>query len=247
MNTEVGESDFTTAVTTAVSRPMLIVIHDFAPMFTRELNSIVETLFSVVGHKMSAAVVPRWHGSTSGKADRVYLDLLSTVEERLLHGWMHQSRHRYAPVSLMTDRADEFRGVSDSTILKQITLAQIEFAELTGEPACGFLPPAWQLPIPSTKLRSFQFVMRFRALESCQTAAKVRSLATWSWDWGRLGYLAYGGEVLGGLLSWCDSTAIPAIAIHPADVRRGYFPRAVRLIRRLVEIGYEPTTASQVM
>ena len=66
-------------------------------------------------------------------------------------------------------------------------LAQRDFIRLAGHPAMGFVSPAWQLPIPSTELESFRFVMRFRALESCKDPEQVQRLATWSWDCVRLG------------------------------------------------------------
>ena len=229
------------------SRPMLVVIHDFSPVFLRELNTIVETLLPIVGRQMSAAVVPRWQGSSGGRADESYRELLGTVQERLLHGWTHQSRHPFRPISLLTGRADEFRGLDSSTIHERIRSAQIEFTELTGEQAQGLLPPAWQLPIRSTDLASLRFVMRFRGIECCRNPNRVRSLVTWSWDWGRLGWLARGGELIGSMLSWRDPTAVPCIAIHPADVRRGCLSHAVRRIRHLIDLGYEPTTATQLM
>ena len=231
---------------------MLVVIHDFAPVFLRELNIIVEALQPALGSRMSVAVVPRWHGvpnptATSRFANGGFRDLMASVEERLLHGWTHQSQHRFRPVSLLTGQADEFRGLAESVIQERLRTARAEFAELTGEQAHGLVPPAWQLPIRSTELASFRFVMRFRSLECCQDPHRVRSLVTWSWDWGRLGWLSRGGELIGGVLRRCDSAAIPCIALHPADVRRGDLPRAVRRIRQLIDSGHEPTTATRLM
>jgi len=65
---------------------MLVVVHDFAPVFVRELNTIVETLLPIVRHHLSAAVVPRWRGNSGGHADEGYRELMSIVQERLLHG-----------------------------------------------------------------------------------------------------------------------------------------------------------------
>ena len=231
----------------ADSRPMLVVIHDFAPVFLRELNVIVETLHPIVGWQMSAAVVPRWHGSWCGNTDEGYRELLGAVQERLLHGWTHQSRFSFHPISLLTGQADELRGLRSTVIIRRIHEAQAEFTELTKKPAEGFLPPAWQLPIRSTELSSFRFVMRYRSLECCHDPNRARSLATWSWDWGRFGWLSWGGELLGTLQLLSNSKAIPCIAIHPMDVRRGCLPRAARLIRRLMEGGCVPTTATRLM
>ena len=226
---------------------MLVVVHDFAPVFVRELSTIVTALLPIVGQQLSVAVVPCWQGSSSGNRDEGYRELLGVARERLLHGWTHQSRDSWRPVSLLTKRADEFRGLDATTIRERIRLAQTEFTELTGEVAQGLLPPAWQLPIRSTELGSLRFVMRFRGLESCRDSHHVRPLVTWSWDWGRLGWLSRGGELIGTLLSCRNPTAIPCIAIHPADVRRGCLPHAVRVIRQLIDSGYEPTTATELM
>lgn len=234
-------------VALAPYRPMLVVVHDCAPVFVRELNTIVETLLPIVGHQLSVAVVPCWQGCSSGNRGEGYRELLGLARERLLHGWTHQSRDSWRPVSLLTGRAGEFRGLDAATIHQRIKAAQAEFTELTGEVAQGLLPPAWQLPIRSTELPSLRFVMRFRRLECCYDANRVLPLVTWSWDWGRLGWLSRGGELIGSLLSWRDPTAIPCIAIHPADVSRGCLPHAVRVIRQLIDSGHEPTTATELM
>ncbi len=283
---------------------MLVVIHDCAPVFVRELNTIVETLLPIVGQQLSVAVVSCWQGCSSGSTDAGYRELLGVACERLLHGWTHQSCDSWRPVSLLTGRADEFRGLDAATIRERIRFAQTEFFELTGEVAQGLLPPAWQLPIRSTELgtgsklcsdfracslpsagrvreggrvanrlddppsspalpaegredsgklfrteslTSLQFVMRFRRLECCRDSSRVRPLVTWSWDWGRLGWLSRGGELIGSFLSWHDPTAIPCVAIHPADVSRGCLPHAVRVIRQLIDSGHEPTTATELM
>ncbi len=286
------------------SRPMLVVVHDCAPVFVRELSTIVTALLPVVGQHISVAVVPCWRGCSSGNGDAGYRELLGLARERLLHGWTHQSRDSWRPVSLLTGRADEFRGLDATTIRERIRFAQAEFTELTGEAAQGLLPPAWQLPIRSTELGTgsrllsdfracslpsagrvreggrvanrlddpppspalpaegreesgklfrtesltpLRFVMRFRRLECCRDPQRVLPLVTWSWDWGRLGWLARGGELFGSLLSHRDPSAIPCVALHPADVRRGCVPHAVRIIRQLIDSGHEPTTATELM
>ena len=228
-------------------RPMMVVIHDFAPVFIRELNEIVETLDPLIGRRMSAAVVSCWHGSSRGNSSIEYQRLLNAVDERLLHGWTHQSNSLYHPISLLTGRADEMRGLDRQTIIQRIEAGQAMFTELTEQPALGFVPPAWQLPILSADLATMQFVIRFGAIESCQNPTRIRRLATWSWDWGNLKWLSRGGEILGKIQSLCRPAAIPCVVIHPVDVRRGYLQHAKRLIRNLQERGYGPTTATRLM
>ncbi len=226
---------------------MLVVVHDFSPVFIGALNAIMDALLPLVGRQLSLGVVPRWHGNVSQSTGRNYRDLLHAVDERLLHGWTHYSQNWFGPISLLTGRADEFRGLASPLIHDRIRSGQMEFAELTGKPAEGLLPPAWQLPLRSTELETLRFVMRFRSLECCCDPGRNRPLVTWSWDWGSVGCLSRGGELLGRWFSRTDPAAIPCVAVHPADVRRGCLSHAVRLIRQLIDSGHEPTTARQLI
>ena len=240
-------TDRTTDITVDGKLPMLVAIHDFSPVFLRELNAIIDRLYPLIGRQVSAAVVPCWRGSSQGNTSDEYRRLLDVVEERLLHGWTHQSQFPYHPVSLLTGQADEMRGLDRQTILQRIEAGQAVFAELTNQPALKFVPPAWQLPICSMDLASLRFVVRYGTIESCQKPGRVRQLATWSWDWGRLGWLSRGGEILPQIQKLCRPAAIPCVVIHPVDLRRGYLPHAEQLIRKLLDRGYFPTTATQLM
>ncbi|WP_010586842.1 polysaccharide deacetylase family protein [Schlesneria paludicola] len=225
---------------------MLVVVHDFSSVFLSELGEIVDGLVPLVGRQITAAIVPRWRGSRACLHNPAYRELLTRCSEHLLHGWTHQSAARLRPVSLLTDSADEFRGLDESTILERLEFAQADFREQTGQRAQGLLPPAWQLPIAASRISSLKFVVRFDRLESCERGV-IAPLATWSWDWGQIGCLGYGGECLGHLMRRVRRASIPCIAIHPVDVRRGYFVRALRLIESFVRSGYRPMTASEIL
>lgn len=226
---------------------MLVVIHDVSSVFLSELDYIVGKLEPLLGRRISAAIVPRWHGTGGCQSNAGYCDLLMKFSEKLLHGWTHQSEGRLRPLSLLTDSADEFWGLDETAILNRLELAQADFQELTGQYAEGFLPPAWQLPISASRLPLLKFVMRFGCLEPCRRDFIIRPLATSSWDWGQIGWLGYPGEWLGSILRRSRRSAIPCIAIHPIDVRRGYFAHAVGLIESLLRIGYRAATASELM
>jgi hypothetical protein len=226
---------------------MLVVVHDFSTFYLSELTYIVEKLEPILGRHLSAAIVPRWHGNSCCTSNATYRDLVMRSSEQLLHGWTHQSAGRMRPLSLLTGASDEFWGLDEAMILERLELAQADFRKLTGKSAEGFLPPAWQLPIRASRLSSLKFVMRFCCIESCQVHGRIQPLATSSWDWGRLGWLGYGGEWLGHLLRRTSRAAIPCIAIHPIDVHRGYFARAVRLIEALARNGYRAVTATELM
>lgn len=226
---------------------MLVVVHDCSSAFLSELSHIAERLHPILGWKMSAAIVPRWHGHLDCRSNVAYHDLVMQFSERLLHGWTHQSSTRLRPLSLLTNCADEFSRLDETTILARLESAQADFRDLTGRNAEGFLPPAWQFPIRASRLPSLKFVMRFGCLQSCQSERRNQPLATSSWDWGRLSLLGYPGEWIGRLRQRIHQSAIPCIAIHPVDVRRGHFDRAVRLIETLKRRGYHPVTASELM
>jgi predicted deacetylase len=229
----------------AVNR-FLVVVHDVAPLFTSQLWQVVRELRPLLGHRFSAAVVPSWHGGPSGASIGEYQELLNCFGERILHGWTHQSQRPNGLLSFITGQADEFRGLTSSIICERVRSAQTAFIELTGQPAWGLVPPVWQLPIPSTELDCVRFVMRFQSLESCHDPSHIYRLSTWSWDWGRFGFLAAMGELLGRIQRWKVPHAIPCIAIHPIDVNRGWFKNALGLVQELLDQNYVPALGSEL-
>jgi hypothetical protein len=195
---------------------------------------------------MSAAVVPRWHGN-SQNVSSAYRILIEQFDEQLLHGWTHQGPSRIHPITYITQRSDEFRGLTKDEINERIRCAQDDFAILTGDRAKGLLPPAWQLPLQSSEIEHVRFVVRFGLIEDCLPGSKKIALATYSWDWGKIGWLSRVGELLGKSSQRVNSRAVPCIAIHPADVTRGYLKYAVRTIRWFLNRGYIPTTSTQLI
>jgi hypothetical protein len=229
------------AVEQMASRNMLVVVHDCAPPFVPELQTIVAAVRALVSSAFSLAVVPRWQGESTSLANSDYRELLASADERLLHGWTHQSASRFRPISWLTCGADELAGRSAGDIQSRITSAVAEFTELTGAPPRGLLPPAWRLPVDCSALTCLEFVVRFRRVESCRPPHVAIPLATWNWDWGRFHWSACCGEWLG---AWQlrSHGAVPCIALHPADVRRGLLPCGLAVIRRLLDAGHVPGT-----
>ena len=225
--------------------PLLIIIHDVAAPFRQELQVITECVRDLVGSRFSCAVVPRWHGKLLDNADGIP-DLIAGCEELLLHGWTHFRDHKPGLISKLTQRSDEFGGLSARDIQQRIDLAIEELSSVTGRPVNGLLPPSWQLPIPATALNGLSYVVRFGRLESCHREAEFRRLATWSFDWGWLKQAAWAGDVIGSARFELCSNTIPCIAIHPIDVSRGWLPRISRLIRDLLERGYQPSIPQAV-
>ena len=229
------------------NRQMLVVIHDFSSVFLPELTEIVDALDPVVGTQISAAVVPRWHGHQGCASNGQYRDLLKRCREPILHGWTHQNANRMRPMSLLTDGANEFSGLNEAQIYRRLEQAQAEFREMIGRNAEGLLAPAWQLSIPASQFSNLKFLMRFRSIDSCQEDGLTRPLATWSWDWGRIGWLGYGGDWIGRVLHRTRRQAVPCIAIHPIDLQRGFFTRALNLIQTFKQNGYQAVTAAELL
>lgn len=226
---------------------MLVVVHDFSSVFLQELTHITQVLQRLVGRCMTAAIVPRWHGHCGCRTQSAYTDLLPCYDEHMLHGWTHHSGSYWRPLSLMTGSADEFRGMSPQRIAARLENAHQDFHELTGGRARGLLPPAWQLPVSANQLYGFEYVMRYGSLQSCDRVSKTLPLATYSWDWGRLGWLGYGGELLGDWSARGRQEAAVCIAIHPIDVARGYFARAVQRIENLLDRGVRASTPAELL
>jgi hypothetical protein len=89
-----------------------------------------------------------------------------------------------------------------------------------------------------------EHVLGFFALES--TAGRSVPLANWSWDCGRWACLGHVGHTVGRLLHLLDRR-VPALSIHPRDVRNGFWPKILRLSEELLGAGYEPTTPAGLL
>lgn len=227
--------------------PVLVIVHDVAPVFESEIRTILQTLQPLLGAQIAAGVVPDWKGRGTGMDQPGYRRLLEEFGEVLLHGWTHHRDLRPGLVSALTNHADEFGRLPLQAIQSRIELAQRAMLDLTGRKAAGFLPPAWRLPVPSRQLRGLDYVMRYRRLESCHQRTASRPLVTWSWDWGKLTFGAGLGEFVPRLLQAVSPQAAVCVAIHPVDVTNGWFPRAEQLIRQLLESGHCATVPGKWM
>lgn len=226
-------------------RRVLVCIHDATPAFARETRAMIRDLAPVLGRRLSFAVVPDWHGEWPLAAHPDYCRLLrESAEELLLHGYRHQRRQGWGSTALFAGRCDELNGLDREATRRTVERGQRVFAEVFGEPARGFLAPAWQQGHACLKdgtLPGLDYVLGFLSLES-RTGRKI-PLATWTWDCGRWGWLGHVGHGIGWLLQSLDR-GVPSLAIHPRDLERGFWPDILRLARELVESGYEPSTVA---
>jgi hypothetical protein len=229
-------------------RPFLVCIHDVTPAYADETRLMLRDLTPLVGRRLSLGVVPDWHGRWPLAAYPDYCRLVrQSADELLLHGCVHQRQRGRGPVSLLTDRSDEMNGLDREETRRAIECGQRLFAEAFGTTARGFLPPAWQ----RGHVRSgdgnglpLEHVLGFFFLES-RTGRRV-PLATWSWDCGRWGWLGHIGHGLGRLRQ-SPARRVAALAIHPRDLDRGFWPKILRLTEELLDAGYEPSTPAALL
>jgi hypothetical protein len=218
-------------------------------------------------------VVPDWHGKWPLAEHSEYCRLIQeSSNELLLHGYFHQRRCGRGPISALTDRSDEMNGLDLEETRRTIESGQRIFADAFGSTARGFLAPSWQRGhVGRPKGRHYDsrsylergrprgrhydsrsaglqagldYVLGFFSVQS--SAGQEVPLATWSWDCGRWGWLGHVGHGLGWLLQSMNR-GIPTLAIHPNDLRRGFWPKILRLTEHLIETGFEPTTPSRLL
>ena len=229
-------------------RPFLVCIHDVTPAFARETRVMIRDLAPLVGRRLSLGVVPDWHGQWPLAAHPDYCRLIrESSEELLLHGYFHLRRHGRGPATWLAEGSDEMNGLDREETRRTVERGQHVFSEVFGEPARGFIAPAWQLgnvrPENATTL-GLEHVLGFFSLES-RTGDK-RRLTTWTWDCGRWGWLGHVGHSVGWALQSLDF-GVPVLAIHARDLERGYWKKILGLTRELLERGYAPTTSAALL
>jgi len=229
-------------------RPFLVCIHDATPAYARETRAMLRDLAPLVGRHLSLGVVPDWHGEWPLGAHPDYCQLVQEAsDELLLHGYFHRRRRGWAPTTLLTEGSDEMNGLDAEETRCLVERGQRVFTEVFGEPARGFLAPAWQaghVPALGGNTLALEYVLGFFAIE--RGAGRKIPLATWTWDCGRWGWLGHVGHGIGWLSQSLDR-GVPALAIHPRDLERGFWPKILRLMRELLETGFEPSTPARLL
>jgi hypothetical protein len=227
-------------------RPFLVCIHDATPAFARETRAMIRDLAPLIGRRLSFGVVPDWHGEWPLSRHPDYARLVrDSAEEIILHGYFHQRQSGWGPATWLTEGADEMNGLDRDATWRTIERGQHLFADVFGEPARGFLAPAWQaghVRLRPQTTTGLEYVLGFFRLETRD--GRSVPLATCSWDCGRWGWLGHVGHGTGWLRLSLDR-GIPTLAIHPRDVERGFWPKILSLTRELLASGYEPGTVSR--
>lgn len=228
-------------------RPFLVCIHDATPAFAREIRVMLRDLAPRLGRRVSLGVVPNWRGEWHLSAYPEFCRLArASAEELLLHGYFHR-RRGWGPTAWLIEGSDEMNGLNAQETRHFVERGQRVFTEVFGEPARGFLAPAWQpgrVRALGASTLGFEHVLGFFSLESC--AGRKVPLATWTWDCGRWRWLGHLGHGIGWLSQALDR-GVPALAIHPRDLERGFWPKILRLTEELLEAGYEPTSVARLL
>jgi hypothetical protein len=206
---------------------------------------MIRDLAPLVGRCLSFGVVPNWNGEWPLAAHPDYCEFLeNNAAELLLHGYFHRRQRGWGPITLLAG-TDEMNGLDPEETRRTIVRAQRDFTEVFGEPARGFLAPAWQQGhVRLGNIPGLEHVLGFFSLET--SAGRRVPLATWSWDCGRWALLGHVGHGIGWLLQSLDR-GVPVLAIHPNDLSRGFWPKILRLTQELLETGYEPTTPTGLL
>lgn len=227
----------------AVSRQFVVCVHDVHPGTTPAVAPILEALRPLVGNSLSLAVVPRPGGTawpTGASANALRRALNQSADEVLLHGLTHRRGWSLDPLSWLIGRSDELAGLSPPQVQKVASKAmQIIQAEL-GREVRGVVPPGWRSGCLRELLGSLglSFLIGMRGLVTA--SGNRRALATWSWDAGPVAAAGWLLEFAGSVAACGGAT--PVVVLHPADLKRGFVPRALRRIRLLLDAGHLPVS-----
>src|SRR6185436_12463674 len=139
-----------------------------------------------LGRRLSFGVVPNWYGKWPLTAHPGYCRMVrESSEELLLHGYFHQRQRGWGPTTLIAERCDEMNGLDRDETRRTLERGQRVFIEAFGEPARGFLAPAWQrghVRLGNVNAVGLDHVLGFFSLESLR--GRTLPLATWTWDCG---------------------------------------------------------------
>ena len=229
-------------------RPFLVCIHDATPAYAHETRLMIRDLAPLVGRQLSFGVVPNWHGSWPLAAHPEYCRLLhESADELLLHGYFHRRERGWGPATWLAEGSDELNGLHAEEMRHTLERGQRDLVEVFGAPARVFLAPAWQrggVRATTGSALGLDQVLGFFSLAS--SSGRRVPLATFTWDCGRWAWLGHIGQELGSLLRSVESR-VPVLAVHPRDLRRGFWPKVLRLTEELLEARYEPSTPTRLL
>ncbi len=165
----------------------LVCIHDATPAYARETRVMIRDLAPFLDRRLCFGVVPNWCDEWPLSAHADYCGLVrENSEELLLHGYSHQRQHGWGPATWLAEGGDEMNGLDPTETRRTLERGQRVFADVFGEPARGFLAPAWQLGhvrLCNDNTPPLEYVLGFFTLESrapegstCDVDLGLRSL-----------------------------------------------------------------------
>jgi predicted deacetylase len=231
-----------------MGRRFAVVVHDVAPAFLPQLARIAEALAPRVGREVACEVVPCWHGRPiDGPGGGFERFVARAFGEVLQHGYTHR-QDRPGVLSLLTGRSDELVGLPRQEIRRRLGLGRELLRRVLGVAPAGFVPPAWQVGRVTTRELGgcgFRYLATFGAIRAA--SGPTIPLSTWSWDWGVLGLLGRVGQPFGDVYWRIRPATLPCFVVHPADVNRGYLPRVLEVVDRLLGLGRTPGLPSEFL
>ncbi|MCX7047991.1 MAG: DUF2334 domain-containing protein [Candidatus Sumerlaeota bacterium] len=229
-------------------QPFVVSVHDVAPLYAGEIATILQSLNSLVGPRVSLAAVPRFHGQSWSAEDRELIQCIKgNSEEILQHGYTHERDQGCGVISALTRHSDEFAALSGQEALQRMRTGQAILQSAFGAPIAGFIAPSWRLSAGSRHAiweAGYLFCANYGSIQRADGGGIP--LATLSWDWGRISALGIAGEFAGRLRQKINRRAIPCVVIHPLDVRRGFLKRAITFIERLLSQGAQPALFEEI-
>jgi peptidoglycan/xylan/chitin deacetylase (PgdA/CDA1 family) len=218
-------------------------VHDVHPGTTPAVVPILEALRPLVGNSVSVAVVPQpggiaWPSGPPADALRRALD--RSAHEILLHGLTHRRGWSLDPLSWLIGRCDELAGLSPAQVLKRARKALATIHAEVGREVRGVVPPGWRSGCLGEVLAALGLSFLIGMYDLVKASGKRRALATWSWDAGPVAAAGWLLEFAGSVAARGGAT--PVVVLHPADLKRGFVPRALRRIRLLLDAGHLPVS-----
>lgn len=225
-----------------VRESFCVMLHDVAPCFVDEVDQFAETLSPLVGTSMAAAVVPCWGGKEFTAEDRPFLERVKAGYANLqLHGFEHFRPKGAGLVSLFASGKDEMNGLSPEQTDHCLAAGQDILERWLGQRARGFIAPTYQIGHASPdRLARFGIHYTVGYGKVVTSGGQTLPIATWIWDVSPLKLLCRAGYRLGNLQYRLRSSALPCVALHPLDIRRGFMPQIVRTVERLLRDGRKP-------
>jgi predicted deacetylase len=233
----------------------IVCVHDAWPAHARQIADIFEVLKPRVGRAVSVAVVPLPAGRPWAQFPADAASLVEQIHDRsdeiLLHGLTHRRPASASPASWIIGGNDEFAALPRDQALRRLRQGAALLRDLFGVPVRGVLPPAWRAGTIPAALgdAGLRFIVGMASVRTASPISGGRGvrLATWSWDAGPVATPGAFLDAWGSVLSWCNRTAVPCVALHPADVTRRLLPRALRRIDHLIALGRRPTSFERLL